>query len=645
MTRAWLRALPTVRCFRLPLRLTGSRRSTIHMVPPETRPPTKPLSDGLVANSSGRRRLIRRPFLEFVWQARLFLIAVCGLSGSAAYIVDSERLRAPELVVEMRSDTTNTAQVFYDLGLGMSEADSAHTQVSASTTYSALHFPLPNRRLRALRFDPIAGAGTFSIRRAYVTDPFGDVVRQFQAKDLVALNQIASRADSNSEVRFSTVPGANDPMLQIVLPEPLSPSPWTFTRVVHMLTGLALALSLTALAGAAYFLILNRQIRPFVQGLVRHEVIIFAAFLLFSGLLSVHLGQDIDWDLRNYHFYNAYAFLNHRLDIDIAPGQLQTYLNPVMDIPAYFLITSLPPIVTGFIWGAMHGINLILVFKISQYIIRTFAFPQVATFGLAFLIAMLSFCGAANMGQLGGFMGDSTIAISELLAIWFFLRDVDSAQPSRLRNVLLSGLCVGLGTGMKLTAAPFVVGLAICFVIWKRPWSVKIRSIIWFGAMAFLGLMLTSAYWMLILARKFQNPIFPFYNSIFRSTYIQPVSFSTPWVMPQSLLEFMVWPVSYLRPNPLAGALRDGRLSLVFVAVIAFVVIKGYQAVFKPHTNDTSPRLASGTQTSPWRSPTGALVAVYFVTYIVWEIEFSIYRYLGALSSCPSSSRSPCFGC
>ncbi len=117
------------------------------------------------------------------------------------------------------------AQLFFDVGKGMNEADSARLPITASSDYATLRFPLPSATIRALRFDPINGPGTFSVRRAYIEHSFGVLIRQFAGSDLVALNQIASRADVGSEVKFATVPGANDPMLQIAVRDPIDLSP------------------------------------------------------------------------------------------------------------------------------------------------------------------------------------------------------------------------------------------------------------------------------------------------------------------------------------------------------------------------------------------------------------------------------------
>lgn len=49
------------------------------------------------------------------------------------------------------------------------------------------------------------------------------------------------------------------------------------------------------------------------------------------GLVSVFLGKDFNWDLRNYHYDNAYSFLANRLGFYISPAQLQTFFNPILD--------------------------------------------------------------------------------------------------------------------------------------------------------------------------------------------------------------------------------------------------------------------------------------------------------------------------
>ncbi len=60
------------------------------------------------------------------------------------------------------------------------------------------------------------------------------------------------------------------------------------------------------------------------------------------GLSILWLGQDISWDLRNYHYYNPFAFLNGRMGHDVAVAHVATYYNPLIYIPFYWAVTWLP---------------------------------------------------------------------------------------------------------------------------------------------------------------------------------------------------------------------------------------------------------------------------------------------------------------
>ncbi|SVE54610.1 uncharacterized protein METZ01_LOCUS507464, partial [marine metagenome] len=60
------------------------------------------------------------------------------------------------------------AQVFYDTGNGYHEADSTTAIVNKSTNFGELRFPLPARRIKSLRLDPLAGEGTLEIKEATI---------------------------------------------------------------------------------------------------------------------------------------------------------------------------------------------------------------------------------------------------------------------------------------------------------------------------------------------------------------------------------------------------------------------------------------------------------------------------------------------
>ena len=92
--------------------------------------------------------------------------------------------------------------------------------------------------------------------------------------------------------------------------------------------------------------------------------ILFLAPLLI-GALAVALGQDANWDLRNYHWYNAYAFLTGRYGVDILPSQTPCFYNPTLDVPFFLLATHVPARVAGFVLGVVQGLNFIPLFMLS----------------------------------------------------------------------------------------------------------------------------------------------------------------------------------------------------------------------------------------------------------------------------------------
>ena len=84
------------------------------------------------------------------------------------------------------------------------------------------------------------------------------------------------------------------------------------------------------------------RIVPSTRG--AREVAIAVALMTLGGCISLALGQDANWDLKNYHIYIPYAFMHGRLGLDVAPAQMaqmQTYLNPLLDIPYFLLAVQL----------------------------------------------------------------------------------------------------------------------------------------------------------------------------------------------------------------------------------------------------------------------------------------------------------------
>ena len=62
-----------------------------------------------------------------------------------------------------------------------------------------------------------------------------------------------------------------------------------------------------------------------IKNKYRTEMIVFLVLLLLGGCLSIYFGQDNNYDLRNYHLYNAWSLMNGHLNKDILAAGIQTY--------------------------------------------------------------------------------------------------------------------------------------------------------------------------------------------------------------------------------------------------------------------------------------------------------------------------------
>lgn len=99
----------------------------------------------------------------------------------------------------------------------------------------------------------------------------------------------------------------------------------------------------------------------------RLEPLLLALAILAAGLVSIATGQDANWDLLNYHRYNPWAWFNGRYGFDLAPAQLQTFHNPLADVPFHLMVTAdWPPRAIAFALAVPAGIAVYLVYRIAR---------------------------------------------------------------------------------------------------------------------------------------------------------------------------------------------------------------------------------------------------------------------------------------
>jgi hypothetical protein len=336
---------------------------------------------------------------------------------------------------------------------------------------------------------------------------------------------------------------------------------------------------------------------------------------LLFGLLSVAQRQDSNWDLRNYHLYNPFAFLNGKVGLDLAPAQMQTYFNPTIDLLYYALIKTLPAPLAGFVMGVVHGLNFIFVAGIARAVLPDGRDGSRA--GLPLLLALAGMLSASFLSGLGTSMGDNLSALFVLGALWMLLLRWPQLLQTGAAGVLLgAGAVMGLGVGLKLTVAVFA--LALCLALLALPLSLprRARAAFLFGLGVLLGMAVTGGHWHWKMATLFGNPLFPQFNNIFQGPLAGAVAVADTHFLPHGLAEHLLWPFLVALDPSRVSQIQVGTLAwpLLYLACAALTI----KIFVRRHAGVPDARVRM-------------LLLFLVLSYASWMVLFSIYRYLAPL--------------
>ncbi len=334
---------------------------------------------------------------------------------------------------------------------------------------------------------------------------------------------------------------------------------------------------------------------------------------LFAVLAS-RSGSDADWDLRNYHEYNAHALISGRFWSDIAPAQLQTFYSPVMDIAFGAIRDALngTPVLRNVMLSLPQGVAAVLAFLLTLRVLPG-ALPGRVLLALA--ATLCSAAGAAGYPTLATAMSDALPGACILAGLLLLTGETMAAG----RRAALAGVLFGIAGGLKLTVTPYCIAGAIAlFAAPRRPGSRRLPSVTTFILGGLVAGTLVGGPWWLVLYRHFGNPVLPYLNQVFHSPFVDLLSFADARFFPRGTAMALAYPFYWAaQAQALASELpvRDPRFAIAWVALAAVAV----------QTLRRRPEATGG-------SRAGTMLAVFFaVSFTLWELQFSILRYLATL--------------
>jgi hypothetical protein len=342
------------------------------------------------------------------------------------------------------------------------------------------------------------------------------------------------------------------------------------------------------------------------------------AAIITTLVFTFRRGQDVNWDQLNYHLSIPFLLLHGTFWDSIAPAGIQSYLNPLVLIPQYIVIRALPPLLAA----TTIDLAQVMAFVVAARICLRIAGPDPGEggYGAAFLGFVLCVASPMALSEAGTTIVDLITSVPVLLAYLLLLTRDDAAAPRHA--CLAAGLLLGLAAGLKVTNMVFAIGAPAFFLVGPAPPRRRVAGLtqlVLGGVVGFLGI---AGWWHLTLWRRFHNPIFPYFNNIFRSPDFPPIELRdrnfvthSPWAMLNYPYYWLVGgSTTPIRLSPASETdPKDARFAFALAGAVAVLGI----AVFR-----RSRRFA------PLARPETGLLLACAIDYPVWLYTFGIHRYM-----------------
>ena len=343
--------------------------------------------------------------------------------------------------------------------------------------------------------------------------------------------------------------------------------------------------------------------------------------VLAHGGLALLLGQDANWDLRNYHFYNPYAFLAGRRDFDVLPAHVATFYNPLMHIPFYLLVSHAPPRLTGFVMGAVQGLNFALVLAIA-WTCLALPVPR-RRLVVAALLAGAGLGGAMAISEIGTSFGDNLLSLLMLGALAILVWRAGQLGQGALRPALgwalLAGLIAGLATGLKQPMVVFALGLCLAGFAVPGSFGRRFAVAFTFGIGVLIGIAASDGFWLLDMWRRYRDPLFPYFNEYFRSPWATIGDYKDNRFAANSLRKLTLYP--YLFTFGRQGVSEIAFFDLRPVLVYSLFLLWPLAALWRRWRGGMTATALTAA------APAEIVLTTIGVSWLFWMVLFGVYRY------------------
>ena len=304
------------------------------------------------------------------------------------------------------------------------------------------------------------------------------------------------------------------------------------------------------------------------------------AFCIITGvLLCFAFFQIPDWDFFAYHYHNGWAFLNNRMDIDSMPCMFRTYFNPLLDIVLYSVVHNLNehPIIITLLTSIKFSVFLFLAYKTCSFLFNKFAIKDRFSIWVCLISTALSPILILCSFSLG--YADVYISILILCGLYIYLQNIFQMNKNRLIFLFIASFLMEISFGIKYTSFAYLAALGITTLLFYKKIFSPLKTLICIAGGMFAGFISSGGYWMLILYKKFQNPLFPYFNNVFKSPMADAdavIGNDFAHLLPKSVLEFIFYPLKYFTSDRFIGVEHvhfDLKIPFAFIFIICSFIL------------------------------------------------------------------------
>ncbi len=336
--------------------------------------------------------------------------------------------------------------------------------------------------------------------------------------------------------------------------------------------------------------------------------------LVWTGYV-VWLGKDTSWDFRNYHWYIPYAFLNGRMDIDVAVAHQASFYNPFLDVPFYWLAIHTTSWFAIAVLGLFQAANVVPIYLMARHSLR----HAESALGSA-AVAIFAMTGGLTLSLYGTHYYDNVLSVFTLGSLAILVVKREELASGSLKNTALwcalGGLLTGCAAGLKLPEAPFAMGFAAALIAVggdRKHLFTRLGA----GALGGLaGFLLCAGFWMWRMEEITGNPLFPYFNQVFHSPLALNLPYRDMRFIPTDFWTAAAFPILFSLDWRVADdlAYSDIRVGLAYVVVIPALILWAFGRRSK----------------EPLADPAAARILFAFaaVSYLFWLKLFAIYRYI-----------------